>query len=587
MRSLWIDIAALLLFWALIIAAVNPCGEFMVNDDWAFVKSLEVLRAEGRMPTTGWGPEHAPGGPSLIVHLLWGMVFTKAVGFSLTALRLSVLSLGILGSIATLVLLRLAGAPRWLAMVGALTLVLNPLYLALSFTFMTDVTFTTMAVVSGLFLWLGATRSNMGLIAVGFTFALVAVLVRQVGLVIPFGFVAACALHPDGARLGRLKVLVLAFVIVVVPWALYEAALAFAGSTPFTHHQIIHNIVREPLERGFPDYLAVLAGRVAHAALGYTCVLISPVVAVRLAEFLTARWFRGVVIVLTAGTVLLEAAILTGMIDPPVFLHRNVIFDFGLGPVLLKDTYILGITRTWTMPKWIFYLIAYWAVISMVVVAALSASCFKDLMGRGGKSSFLGSFALLCAIAYVGIIVLTGFHDRYLIPLCFFVVVWLVAEAPLEVRTFSATKLALAGVPLILMASFSVPALHDFMELKRSVAKANDTLLKEFKVDPCRSDGGFEFNGYHCYRPDFRSKDGLSWWWVSAEEYVVTLGPLPGFQVVRTFPFSRWLGPDGAVFILRPDIHASPPASKESGRGADGKTSSIEGGTGRQVPGNG
>jgi hypothetical protein len=75
----------------------------MVNDDWAFVKALETLAFEGRMPTTGWGPSWAPGGPSLIVHLLWGHLFTFLGGFSITILRISVLTLGILGSCALLV----------------------------------------------------------------------------------------------------------------------------------------------------------------------------------------------------------------------------------------------------------------------------------------------------------------------------------------------------------------------------------------------------------------------------------------------------------------------------------------------------
>jgi len=566
MRSCWLDITALLLAWGLIVAVVNPCGEFMVNDDWAFVRGLETLKAEGRLPTTGWGPEYAPGGPSLIVHLLWGLLFTEAAGFSLTALRLSVLSLGIAGSVTLLVLLRLAGAPRWLALMAGFCLIFNPLYLSLSFTFMTDVTFTAVALVSVLLLWLGAARSNRRLIAAGFAAALAAVLIRQVGLVIPAAFVAACGLHPYGARLGRAKVLVLAAAMVLIPWMVYETVLAVMGSTPITHHQIIHNILRQPLAKGFPDYLVFMVGQFVHAALGYTCVLISPLVAIWIGEFLKLQWFRLLATLLTVGLVILEAAILTGMIDPPVLLHRNVIFDFGLGPVLLKDTYILGITRTWTMPKWLFYLIAYWGLISMAVVAALSLSCLRDLLSRRGKCTFLGSFSLLCGVAYLGIILLTGFHDRYLIPLCAFLIVWMIAEMPSQVRIFSTGKLVAAAVPLILLACFSVPALHDFVQLKRTVAKAHDYLTGDLKVDPCRVDGGFEFNGYHCYRPDFVPKEGLSWWWVPDEDFVLTLGPLPDHRVVRTFPFRRWLGPEGAVFILQP-------VSKESIRAAHGRTS--------------
>jgi hypothetical protein len=75
------------------------------------------------------------------VHLLWGRLFTFFGGFSITVLRISVLTLGILGSCALLVLLRLGGASAWVALWGALTLVVNPLFLSQSFTYMTDITF--------------------------------------------------------------------------------------------------------------------------------------------------------------------------------------------------------------------------------------------------------------------------------------------------------------------------------------------------------------------------------------------------------------------------------------------------------------
>ena len=45
-------------------------------------------------------------------------------------------------------LLRRLGASRGLAVLGALLLGFNPIYFALSFTFMTDVPFTALVVVS-------------------------------------------------------------------------------------------------------------------------------------------------------------------------------------------------------------------------------------------------------------------------------------------------------------------------------------------------------------------------------------------------------------------------------------------------------
>jgi hypothetical protein len=81
---------------------------------------------------------------------------------------------------------------------------------------------------------------------------------------------------------------------------------------------------------------------------------------------------------------------------------------------------------------------------------------------------------------------------------------------------------------------------------------ALDYLVKEKRVDPCHIDGGFEFNGYHCNGKPFHRRPGLSWWWVHQEDFVVTLGPLPGYRVIRTYPFNRYMGWAGAVHVLEP-----------------------------------
>jgi hypothetical protein len=106
---------------------------------------------------------------------------------------------------------------------------------------------------------------------------------------------------------------------------------------------------------------------------------------------------------------------------------------------------------------------------------------------------------------------------------------------------------------LLIMGCFSVAGLHDFMAMKRSLKSAQDYVVHDLGVSPCDFDGGVEFNGYHCYRPDYLKKPGKSWWWVHHEKYVLALGPLPGYTTVRTFPFTRILGGKAGVEVLKPD----------------------------------
>ena len=160
MNSSKVYSALVVLIWGILIVLVDPRGAFMVNDDWSFVRSLEALR-QGRLIATGWGPEGAPGGPSLIVHLLWGWLFSFLFGSSMTSLRASVLTMGALASMSLFVLLRSLKTPVWLALLSTLTLILNPLFLSQSFSFMTDVTFTGLAASALLALHLGMEKGRL------------------------------------------------------------------------------------------------------------------------------------------------------------------------------------------------------------------------------------------------------------------------------------------------------------------------------------------------------------------------------------------------------------------------------------------
>lgn len=553
-RSPVVPMLILLAAWALIVLLVNPVGEFMINDDWSFVRILESLSSDGKMIATGWGK----GGPSAIVHVLWGWFFTECVGYSLTALRISVLVLGIVASFGLLSLLRASGAPDWAALLGTLGLVANPLFLSQCFTFMTDITFTCLAILSVLCICVGTQRTRVALVVVGLVLAACAILTRQIGIVIPLGLSAACLVHPKGREMGRIKVILLAVGLTFIPMVAYEFFLSSVGSTPVVKHQVIQNILEYPRHYGFPGYPLFLLGRLFFAILGYTCIFVSPVVAVRYANYWSNSAFRYFVIVSAAALIAFEAAILSGLVSPPVTFHRNVIFDFGIGPILLKDTYILGIKRLPGLPASLYYILVYWAGLAMVVSLGLMISFVRRVLFPGSSVSgrpvsFMALFSLTTALAYIGIILLTGFHDRYLILVCALFIVWLISDTPPRLDLLPSLKtLAPAIVPLAVMCIFSVVGVRDFMEMKRSLHKAHKYLVEALKEDRCNVDGGFEFNGYYCYKKDFKPRGDLSWWWVRREDYLVALGPLAGYRTINTFPFKRYAGPNGAVYILQP-----------------------------------
>jgi hypothetical protein len=566
----WVPWVALLLVWGVIIVVVDPRGEFMVNDDWAFVRSLEVFRSTGRIMVTGWGPPGAPGGPALLVHLLLGDLFGRIFGFSLTTLRAAVLTMGILGSFGLMLLLRLAKASPWLALLGTLTVVANPLFLPECFTYMTDITFASLAVFAVLLLYLGVKKSSLAWIIAGMVMVLAAILTRQIGVVILLAFLVTCWVHPYGAALGRVKLSFLGLALVVLPWIAYEALLAHLGSSPLTQHQVMQNILTFPREKGFLDYLFFIFSALFCFGLGYSAFFVSPLLTGRLILFWRSRYFRHLLLIFALAVVLFEIAILTHLIHPPMIFFGNIIYNFGIGPILLKDTYILGVPRLAVISPVAYYGLVSWALLALGIMLRLFLAYVRQWFQTGlatpdRDNAFLVSLVLLAALFYFGIITLTYFHDRYLIPVVIFLVIWLIIDRSAALGgTETFWKIMPGFVMVMCLGMWSTCQVHDFIALKRSQAKAQDYALQRLHVNPCSMDGGFEFNGYHCYRNDFEPHPGLSWWWVSREDYLITLGPLPGYRVIQTFPFQRYCGPPRAIYVLQPlnpDIPKSRPAS--------------------------
>ena len=560
MNSSKVYSALVVLIWGILIVLVDPRGAFMVNDDWSFVRSLEALR-QGRLIATGWGPEGAPGGPSLIVHLLWGWLFSFLFGSSMTSLRASVLTMGALASMSLFVLLRSLKTPVWLALLSTLTLILNPLFLSQSFSFMTDVTFTGLAASALLALHLGMEKGRLSWLCGGLLLIAASILTRQIGIVLGIAFVAVCWLTPRGRRLGPWRMTVLAVLLTVIPWLGWEVVLSLTGSTPITQHQVLAGIFGRAQQKGLPDYLVFLAFQLFPVALGYVAFLLAPLLMLQLAAHWQNPSVRRVVVGYGVLAALFEWAVLAGVVHPPVALYGNVIVNLGIGPLLFKDSYLLGQPRLAALPGAAYYAIVLVTLPLVVVLVHGILASVRRLLWED-RSPPIASVALLAALMYLGIVVLAGARDRYLIPLCMLLTVWIVLDwSPAQWDALKPRKsLAAAVVVLALTGTFSVAGTHDFMATRRAAQKAHDHLLDDLKVDPCQVDGGFELNGYYCYDPHFRPEPGLSWWWVHREDYLVALGALPGYEVAATFPFNRWLGPDGAVTLLRPA-----PQSPQSG----------------------
>lgn len=234
---------SLVVVWVLLSAAVNPLGDFPLNDDWSFGRSVFNLVEEGHFQLTGWMSM------TFVVQLFWGAPFCLPQGFSFTALRISTLVAGLLGIVATYLLLRDANPRRGTAALGSLVLAANPLYFHLAHTFMTDVPFAALSIVALLFFARAMRGGSLRNVVLGTLAACTATLVRQVGIAIPMGFALSLLVLNQrslkNALLAMGPVIVVGGVLVT-----YNVCLALWVGVPALYHLPVSNLQSAVSENG-------------------------------------------------------------------------------------------------------------------------------------------------------------------------------------------------------------------------------------------------------------------------------------------------------------------------------------------------
>lgn len=547
-REAGFGIVALGCLWLLTVILANPVGEFPLDDDWSYARAVQTLVQDGRLELTGFTSM------PLVAQVIWGWLFSLPFGFSFTALRASSITLGLFGLIATHGILKEMRVDGWLRVLAVAVLAFNPVYFLLSMTFMTDVPFFTFSALSFWFL-LRHLRTDRKLdLVAGYSLSLVAILVRQLGVIIPAAFLIAYVVR-NGFSLRTFRDAVvptgaLASLLLVVPYVLKQTI-----GLPALYDRSFEPIA-EALPAGMLQVPWIVVDRFVVESL-YLGLFILPLmipVWIILQRTIPSSLKRQLG-TLGVGLFAVMAALLLwqGRAMP---LIGNILVDMGVGPVLLRDTYLLRLPHWPVAPEWA------WPA---VTVAALAGSVLLVLrLSEAGawliKPSLVGwrtekarrIFPLIAVALYSCAIVFTGFLDRYLIwPLPALMAVTLTGtlESRPRLPVFGlGTSLAI----VLAYAILAVGGTHDNLSWNRARWQALTDLLHRDRVSYTEIDGGFEFNGWYGYDPGYPQDPDKSWWWVAGDTYMVSLGPVSGYLEMRRYSFDRWIPPgQGNVFVLR------------------------------------
>lgn len=516
--------------WVAAAVIINPAGDFPLNDDWAYGRVVESLHRLGRLQFPG---EVAV---SLVAQSAWGLLFVKLFGFSFSVLRVSSLVAGLAGVIFSFELFRVLDLTPTTRRLGTACVGFTPLYVSLSYTYMTDVFFFTACVGALLFYvhFLRTRREHHFWIAM--LFSLVAVFTRDAGLVLPAAvWVASLRSRGDGVGGSSWRAW---FPLLVCGLALvgYQQWLVATDRLPVAygiHAKRLNDIgAGELLRNAFVS---------ARAILCYTGLLLFPVllpIAVgRLKEGSRPERLRALAI---GGTVAgaLVAWSLAERSVLPLFVG-NIFSPASLGPVVLPSAAkFLGLTSR-----------VFWVPVTLLAIAgaALLAILLSDSIGALRRRADPGRVtAAVVAAVYAAALLVTLVVDRYFLLLLPLTVV-LVGGLPSRPPRWT---LAVAVVILATMAGLGIAGTHDYLAWNRARwSLARDLLTRE---PPTRLDGGLEIDAWHAYPLERPFVSDRSWWWIATKPYVITLGELPRYRLIARAPTNTWLPfGDGYIYLLQ------------------------------------
>jgi hypothetical protein len=256
-------------------------------------------------------------------------------------------------------LLRECNADHKTSFVGALIVAFNPLYFSLSYTFMTDVHFFATGMLSLLFFFRGIRLNSSTNIVCGLIFACIATLIRQFGVVLPIAFAAGYMIKYGVSRKKFLVALLPVLVTVTVLLG-YEHWMRVNIGMPAAY---LNKTVRLLLVLKKTSLTYILSRMYMHtsvASLYLGLFLMPPLLFYfRIRDYGTKNRIVIFLPVMCFAIFFMGAFIGKQRMMP---LSENIMYDSGLGPALLRDTYQLKLNNLGRAPDW------FWITVSILSV---------------------------------------------------------------------------------------------------------------------------------------------------------------------------------------------------------------------------
>ncbi|HZQ06898.1 MAG TPA: glycosyltransferase family 39 protein [Anaerolineae bacterium] len=534
----WLGAGVIVIAFLLLILAINPVHEFPVEDDWDYSKTVWNVLQTGafhRLEVTQ---------ATVFFPALWGALFSKLFGYSLTTLRASTLVL----AVSTLLFFyALLGelefdVPR--RVLATLSLMLAPAFVYLAFSFMTDVPLF-FCILAALYFYMRAWRSNNLLFAVlASIFAALGFLARQVGALVPISFALFVLLYGRNTKIPLWKWIASG---VIIPLLVVSAYLAwsqfFGGANWADRARTLTGTIGFWFQLDTPGVF-VRRYAVATATLGIYILplwlaVYPALFQVRDAWQNTPRLAKLLVALVTLLSIIALVRAATRYEWFPYL--TDILTRAGMRP------YLAFFAEGWGYHRPLIFSDAASAILTLLA-GAIGIVLSALIIGRWGKpfSPPLALIYLTTLILALASLTFFTYFERYLLPLLPGVIILL-----LDVTRRVRVSILAGAVGLIVVALFSIALMQDYFAWNQVRWDAGrDLLTHGAPVE--RIDGGYEWNGWHLYDASvafIRAQNVPMtidpWKYILDPQYMFTFQPVPDYHIMQEYPFATPLRAGG------------------------------------------
>ncbi len=470
---------ALVLVLCLLVAW--PIAEMGINDDWSYILTTQAFVQTHHFIYNGWSTA------MLGWQVLWGAVFAWLVRPDFIGIRLSTIPIAMATAVLYCGILRNFGLNRAHALFGTLTLVLSPLFLSLSATFMSDVP-GLFVVLLCLYLCQRALAAQADSHA---ALWLVAAALTNIGLgtVRQVTWLGILVIVPSCAWLMRRRRYIVPLTVILWIVGVISAKLLIAWF--FRHpYSIPLALFPKSIDAATILQLFKSSGELVTTSL----LLILPVLVTGVA----ARWppdrrqiLRTVAAWLILGTAYLLCKRMGKPSLPDLFWTGNILTQYGImqGPELFRSSH--RIPPSWLMALFgilVLCTISFLRAISRPRVVQTATTEASGLSWHAANILLLPFLA--CYFLLLFPLALIAMFDRYLLEI---IAILLIFTLRWHQERVSQGIPAIATATLVVVAILGVAGTHDLFAMARAEVQLTNALQRA-GVPRTEIRGGFDYD---------------------------------------------------------------------------------------------